>query len=259
VTVEAVERMLRLLADGTCDAVVGCYGEEHDHLGLISQYKNLWIRRTYLHSPRWLTWFWTAFCAVRRAEFERVGGFNEQYQDARGGVDFEFGWRLHRAGGRILLDPSISCRHLKRFTLPALLRNDYIRARGYVIQALSLRTHSPIHPNRFANVRASYFVAGVAGAVAIGASLLALVFPLHAATIRYVPPLALAAWAVCQARFLAYFGARRGLLSAALIVPVLFLDQLSSFAGVAEGVVAYLAGERAPSGPGLPPVAAGPG
>jgi GT2 family glycosyltransferase len=258
VTVEQVGRMLQRMADGACDAVVGCYGEDHDHLGLISQYKNLWIRRTYLHSPRRLTWFWTAFCAVRREAFERVGGFNENYQDARGGVDFEFGWRLHQAGGHILLDPSLTCRHLKRFTLPGLLRNDYIRARGYVIQALTLRAHSPIHPNRFANVRASYFLAGVAGTTAVVSAILALVFPLHATVSRWVSVYALVVWALCQVRFLAYFGARRGGPAAILIVPVMFLDQVASFAGVAEGVAAYLAGERAPSGPGLPPATSGP-
>jgi len=262
---EQVDRLLQRLASGEWDAVVGCYGEDHDHRGLISQYKNLWIRRTYVRSPRQPRWFWTAFCGVQREAFARVGGFNECYHDARGGVDFEFGWRLTEAGGRILLDTSLTCRHLKRFTLGSLLRNDRVRARGYVIQALTLRRRSALGPNRFANVRLSYFVGGVTAWLTVLAALAlaaGAAFPAGAAAGALAPmagvaaPLgagALAVWLACQLRFLAYFSRRRGPIAAVRILPVLFLDQMASFAGVAAGVVAYFAGERAPSGPGFGP------
>ncbi|MBI5838119.1 MAG: glycosyltransferase family 2 protein [Candidatus Eisenbacteria bacterium] len=261
VPVQAVVTMLRMLAERQCDAVIGCYGEDHDHVGLISQYKNLWIRRTYLKSPRRPRWFWTAFCGVRRDAFLGVGGFNESYEDARGGVDFEFGWRLSEAGGLIRLETGLLCRHLKRFTLRELLFNDMIRARGYVIQALSLRGRSPIRPNRFANVRLSHLLSGVAAVAVLAAWALALA----GASGAPVPPGvaeraalgSLLAWLALQSRFLAYFAGVRGPLGAAAVLPVLFLDELFSLMGVALGLAAYLSGERAPFGGGFAPRGAG--
>lgn len=242
-----VERLLAHVDGGGWDASVGCYCEHHDDPGLVSQYKNLWIRLSYLAGPRELNWLWTACCAVRRDSFERAGGFNEQFTTSRGGVDFEMGSRMREAGMRILFDPGIECRHLKRFSLPGLLVNDYRRARSYCILAMTLRGRAPIGSGRFANVRISHFVSGVCAWGVLTGAVAGIFFePALFATI-YLGAL----WLVLQARFTMYFGSRRGFRNALAALPILFLDEAVSVAGSAAGAFQFLGGERSPGGPGL--------
>ena len=242
-----IEALLRHLDEGGWDAAVGCYSERHPHQALVSQYKNLWIRMTYLAGPRELEWLWTACCAIERRAFFAVGGFNTKFSTAHGGIDFEMGARLRKSGRRILFDSRIECQHLKRFNLPRLLLNDHRRGRGYTMFALSQRSHGLVADRRFANVRLSHFLSGC----------LATALPVLAVLAAWRPwgrPLLFAAlllWGAFQVRFVAYFGARRGPLAALAAVPILFLDQMASLLGVLRGVFAYMRGERAPHGAGF--------
>ncbi len=250
VVVEAsqVELLLAHVDDGGWDASVACYSEHHDDPGLVSQYKNLWIRLSYLAGPRELDWLWSACCAVRRDSYMRAGGFNELFTTALGGVDFEMGSRMRKAGMRIQFDAAIECRHLKRFSLAGLLRNDYRRARSYCIMAMTFRRRAPIGSGRFANVRVSHFLSGVCAWCALLAAALGLLYP----PAWFAALLGGALWLILQTRFTLYFGSRRGFSHALAALPILFLDEAASVAGSVAGLSRFLQGERSPSGPGLP-------
>ncbi len=51
-------------------------------------------------------------CSVRRAVALRVGGFDENYGRYDYHADYDFGWRIHRAGGKIIHDPRAGIHHL---------------------------------------------------------------------------------------------------------------------------------------------------
>jgi hypothetical protein len=55
--------------------------------------------------------------------FEEIGGFDEK-RFTRYMEDIELGYRLRRAGHRIVLDKTIQGTHLKRWTLRSLVRTD---------------------------------------------------------------------------------------------------------------------------------------
>lgn len=51
-------------------------------------------------------------CSVRRQMAWRVGGFDENYGRYDYHADFDFGWRIHRAGGKIIHEPRAGIHHL---------------------------------------------------------------------------------------------------------------------------------------------------
>lgn len=51
-------------------------------------------------------------CSVRRSVARRVGGFDENYGRYDYHADYDFGWRIHLAGGKILHEPRAGIHHL---------------------------------------------------------------------------------------------------------------------------------------------------
>jgi hypothetical protein len=71
--------------------------------------------------------FWAGLGAVRREAFLAVGGFDEQRFPHASIEDIDLGMRLVASGGRIMLDPRIQGKHLKRWTLANMVRTDFLR------------------------------------------------------------------------------------------------------------------------------------
>jgi hypothetical protein len=69
--------------------------------------------------------FWSGCGAIRRTVFLEHGGFCESYQ--RPAIeDIELGYRLTRAGHKVILDKSLMVTHLKRWTFWNLLKTDIV-------------------------------------------------------------------------------------------------------------------------------------
>jgi hypothetical protein len=69
--------------------------------------------------------FWSGCGAIRRGAFLEHGGFHESYE--RPAIeDIELGYRLHQAGRKMILDPSVQVKHLKRWTFWNLLKSDIV-------------------------------------------------------------------------------------------------------------------------------------
>lgn len=120
---DAVARVLVAIADENVSAVFGSYDDAPDDAALLSQYKNLQHHYVHQHSARNATTFWAGCGAIQRDVFLQCGGFDETY--ARPSIeDIELGYRLTRAGKKILLEPDLQVKHLKRWTLRAWLASD---------------------------------------------------------------------------------------------------------------------------------------
>lgn len=68
-------------------------------------------------TARWVDTIWNG--CWRRQTLLDVGGFNEQWLRNQ---DYELNYRLRQAGGRLLLDPAVHCRHYMRRSLWRLTR-----------------------------------------------------------------------------------------------------------------------------------------
>lgn len=110
-------------------AVFGSYDATPAAPGLVSRFRNLLHHHTHTSHPGPATSFWAGCGAVRRDRFLALGGFDAMAFRKPSIEDIEFGLRLSDAGGSILLDPTIQCTHLKRWTLRSMVITD-IRQRA---------------------------------------------------------------------------------------------------------------------------------
>lgn len=120
---DALRRLRSAMSSAEADAVFGSYDAHPGDHGFTSQYKNLTHHLVHQRARREGATFWGACGAVRRAAFEAVGGFDENY--LRPCVeDIELGYRLRGAGYRVVVEPGLQVTHLKRWTVRSLLRTD---------------------------------------------------------------------------------------------------------------------------------------
>jgi len=146
--------------DSSLDAVIGAYDDSPSDSTFVSQYRNLLHCFTHRTGERRASTFWCGCGAIRRATFLRSGGFDESFE--RSSIeDIEFGARLTAQGGRILLDPQVQVKHLKKWTFLGMLRTD-IFDRGIPWTRLILRSGSmPNDLSLRANQRASIVAAAI--------------------------------------------------------------------------------------------------
>jgi len=102
-------------------ALIGSYDDAPGAENFLSQYKNLFHHYTHQTGCEEASTFWGACGAVRRNVFLKVDGFNEAYRYPSI-EDIELGYRLKRAGHRILLCKAVQVKHLKRWEPFSLLR-----------------------------------------------------------------------------------------------------------------------------------------
>ena len=125
------------MVDTEAGAVIGSYDDDPAVGSSISRFKNLAHHYFHQRSRRDATTFWGACGLVRRDLFFAAGGFDEQ----RDGIeDVELGYRLTARGIRIVLDPGLQVKHLKRWTLRSLLATD-LRLRAIPWTILWLEGH----------------------------------------------------------------------------------------------------------------------
>jgi GT2 family glycosyltransferase len=129
---------VRFAADPELTAVFGAYDDDPAHQGLTSRYRNLLHHHVHSKAAGDAETFWAGLGAVRRSTFEAAGGFDAERFPLASVEDIELGMRLRGRGGRIVLDPEIRGRHLKRWTPLSMARTDFGR-RGVPWVRLLLR------------------------------------------------------------------------------------------------------------------------
>jgi len=122
---DAISRVARVF-EGQPDlaAVFGSYDTRPRAKGLVSQYRNLLHHFVHQNGNSQASTFWAGCGAVRRSAFEEVGGFDEKFTPTCSIEDIELGYRLRRAGHRILLDKALQGTHLKTWTLRSVILTD---------------------------------------------------------------------------------------------------------------------------------------
>jgi len=139
VDAEALGRIERHFRDDPgLAAVFGAYDDDPADPGLASRYRNLLHHHVHSGAAAEAETFWAGLGAVRRDAFEAAGGFDADRYPRSSVEDIELGMRLRRQGARILLDPQVRGRHLKRWTVASMAQTDFAR-RGVPWMRLLLR------------------------------------------------------------------------------------------------------------------------
>jgi GT2 family glycosyltransferase len=122
----ALAQLARLfITEPDLGAAFGAYDEEPADAGFVSQCRNLAHSFIHQRSNREASTFWAGLGAVRADVFATVGGFDERF--ARPSVeDIDLGYRIRAAGFRLVLDPAIQGKHLKRWTFTSSVKSDIV-------------------------------------------------------------------------------------------------------------------------------------
>jgi len=134
----------RFLDDPGLTALFGSYDDHPAAPGLVSQFRNLLHHHVhqqgeFVRGVRPVRTFWTGCGMIRRSAFLDFGGFDPQLYRRPAIEDIELGYRLTRAGHRIVLARDVLATHLKRWTLLEMIRTDLFR-RGVPWMLLLQRT-----------------------------------------------------------------------------------------------------------------------
>ncbi len=233
---------LGLLADGferdEVDGFCGVQAAEMRHRNLTSQYKNLWMRWTYLRQTGDVPLFYTTAAAIRRDAFLRVGGFDTGYATPNV-EDTAFGQKLRRLGVRVRVHPQLEVEHVKRYSLGSLLRTDFMRAVS--LTRLKLRHPEDLGDNN-TSVPASYMASVPLCALALLA--LAVGIGLGSTPLTIAGALAAAGVLGLNVGFLAAIQRGDGWGRALRAVPLLWLELLVVGVGTAAGLLSFPFGRR---------------
>jgi GT2 family glycosyltransferase len=221
VTPEAVSRVAEVFeAHPDLAAIFGSYDARPRAEGLVSQYRNLLHHFVHQHGKPEASTFWAGCGAIRRSVFQEVGGFDEKRFPHSSIEDIELGYRLRRAGHRILLDKALQGAHLKRWTLRSVIRTD-IRYRAVPWARLMLESkHAPDDLNLQGTQRLSVAMTVLACACLALASV-------WAALLAVAAVLLLGVIVLNRALFV-FFVRQRGLRFAAACIPLQLLYYIYS-------------------------------
>ena len=127
---ETLSRVVaRFEGDPGLTALFGSYDDAPSAPGLVSQFRNLlhhFVHQQgdFVADARPARTFWTGCGAIRKRVFLDLGGFDPHLYRRPAIEDIEFGYRLSRAGFKTILARDVQATHLKRWSLPSVVRTD---------------------------------------------------------------------------------------------------------------------------------------
>lgn len=161
----ALEHLLAPLTAGEADVVVGVYAAEPFPHDVVSRFKNLWIRHTFLAAGQSIRFPFGCISAMRREEFIAA----TEAVDWDGELeDFALGAELQQRGARFRFEPRAEVRHARSFSLAELASNDFRRARSATRLALDRYGLGKLaREQRVANIGPEYGIGAVLGLCAV--------------------------------------------------------------------------------------------
>lgn len=230
---ETVLGITETLEEDFIDAVVGIYTAKHRHESFVSQYKNLWVRYSYIKSSPAIDWLFGAISGIKRQAFEKLGGFNADLLARHGHDDIELGKRFARANLNIVLDMEIEVEHLKEYTFLSFVKNEFHRSLGFAELATRFGETTKSVRKGFVNVYPTFVLSTLFSIV---------ILAVFAASMggyisRWYLVGAIGIYILMNIRFLNYLEQVRGLFAMLVMAPFLFIDHVVCFMGSIVGIL----------------------
>lgn len=229
---DTIQMIVESLNEGL-DTVVGVYTAKHRNENLVSQYKNLWIRFSYMKSPPTIDWLFGAISGIKREIFEKIGGFNVELLAKHGNDDIELGKRFSKVNANIILDLDLEVEHLKNYTVRSFIKNEFNRSMGFAKLATELGETSRSLKQGFVNVY-PVFVLSTLFVIVLAALATTSVMGL---TSYWFLVGGLFLYILLNIRFLNYLEQVRGLFTMIAMIPILFIDHIVCFVGSIIGII----------------------
>jgi cellulose synthase/poly-beta-1,6-N-acetylglucosamine synthase-like glycosyltransferase len=233
---DTLKNVAEAFRDKSIDGIVGLYSARHRHTNVASQYKNLWIRYSYLKSDPRIDWIFGAIAAIRKDVFHNVGGFDSRLSAKHGIDDLELGKRMTRSEYKILLNKEVEVEHLKRQTLKTLLRNDFSRSQWFVHLAGQNSQIRHSITKGFVNVYPAFVISTLASWLVILAGFFGFLF----VPAWWVLLFLVVAYLGLNSGFLVFCAKQCGVVQTVKVIGVMFLDHLVCALGSGRGVLRLL-------------------
>ncbi len=238
----ALGRMLaHFVADPGLAGVFGSYDDSPGDQGFISQYRNLLHHYIHQRNRGEVESFWAGCGALTRIAFVGAGRFDEDRFDRAQIEDVELGYRVRDQGGRIFLDPAITGKHLKRWTLGQMLRVDF-RHRGVPWMQLLLERARLLGGGGLSvgnEEKASVALVGLL-LLSLAAAML-----LWRPGLLIVPVVCFVLFIAVNRRLISWYARARGAGFAARVVPMLVLYHATNVAAALYGLSVHGLGKAA--------------
>jgi len=206
------------------------YQENTPPKNFVSQFKNLQHHFTHKIARREAVTFCGGFGAIRREVFLDIGGFEESMRFME---DVQLGYRLSKAGKRILLCPSIQLTHNKNYSLFSLVRSDVFQRAVPWTRLMLARQEYHNDLNTSSN--------NIASVVIVFLMLMAVLFhPPGVWGLLVLQAVLLMILIYLNLDFLQFIRERRGTLFAFRAVAMLWLQYAYSGFGLGLGILAHL-------------------
>ena len=128
---DTLKKISDIFNDPAITGITGVQSPEIRFKNFYSQFKNLWMRYTYLRLPEKVALFYTSCAAIKKDLFLQSGGFDIGY--TRPSVeDTDFGHKLEHMGHLVQLRRDIEVEHVKSYTLIQVLKTDFHRSSDLV-------------------------------------------------------------------------------------------------------------------------------
>jgi GT2 family glycosyltransferase len=130
---DAIVKSISILTRTGDAGLIGSYDDKPEDPGIVSRFRNLLHHYHHQRNAGMAGVFWGAFGIVRKSAYLDAGGFDPSYRDASV-EDIDLGYRLAEKGYRVVLRPEVQVTHLKRWTLPGMIRTDILlRAKPWTL------------------------------------------------------------------------------------------------------------------------------
>ncbi len=127
------ENALSLIKEALTESrIAGAVGIESiavPYGSFFSRFKNLWMNYTFSHLPKYIHSFYTSCAAIRKKDFERLGGFDVNYVKPNV-EDTAFGRKMANNGYLTVVIKDLQIQHKKEYTLKSLIKTDFLRTCG---------------------------------------------------------------------------------------------------------------------------------
>jgi len=218
--------------DKNTNCVIGLYSLPSKNWNICTVYKTAWIRFSYFNSPKNVNWFFTAVGAVRKNIWQKSPDF-EYHPIKIDGSDISYGYDLYLDGINILLDKTLEVKHIKKYSLKFLLKNDFNRAFGYTcISQKSFRIFGNLPQKGFANVSPGF----ISGTILSALSFLALTSSLISPRFSLSIPFFFILYFILNIKFYLYLTKYFSFKTAFSSIGIMFIDHLTCFIGVISAV-----------------------
>lgn len=230
---ETILGIVETLEDRAIDAVVGIYTAKHRYESFVSQYKNLWVRYSYIKSSPAIDWLFGSISGIRKEAFEKLGGFNVELLAKHGHDDIELGKRFAQAKLNIILNMDIEVEHLKNYTLGTFIKNEYHRSMGFAELAMRFRETTRSFRRGFVNVYPSFVISTLLSIFVIAVVILSVIGWVSNWFLLGV----ISIYLLLNIRFLNYLEQVRGLFAMIVMVPFLLIDHTVCLIGSVVGTI----------------------